>query len=375
MSHTRKRLLLFDPEIQPRSFVLFFEQGNSGVSYSIRDYSEPGAPHLRYAQEFRDRSGNILPADELIARAKIVLDAQPHPTADLKHWYNVISDANATHLGSRTGVAPSKKAVPTVPSRAGGSAASLSFPILDYDELSSLPKSSKRGDMDRIMRHPNSEDYVTWNWSRLLHRLPPVEWWPRLAKLAGFTNMSEPPEVRLWQLVASPKDYELQSRRRMTISANPLWAARAKVLQPVEGSSEIDISFHGREYLVFVEAKLGSDISLNTTYDPTRDQITRNIDCLLESAMGRTAYFWLCARDDGDQRAYVQLVREFRRNPESLWRKLPHRDPAEVRHVCNGLSIVLWRDLLEIVTPASEGGGLEMQVLAELNRRARTCEQ
>ena len=38
----RKRLLLYCPQINPASFVFFFERGDSGVSYSIRDYSQPG---------------------------------------------------------------------------------------------------------------------------------------------------------------------------------------------------------------------------------------------------------------------------------------------------------------------------------------------
>jgi hypothetical protein len=56
----------------------------------------------------------------------------------------------------------------------------------------------------------------------------------------------------------------------------------------VEGNSEIDLIIESSSLLIYIEAKLDSDISMRTTHDPARNQIIRNIDCLLDSARGRT---------------------------------------------------------------------------------------
>jgi hypothetical protein len=72
---------------------------------------------------------------------------------------------------------------------------------------------------------------------------------------------------------------------------------------PVEGATEVDVSQEGSSYLVFVEAKLGSDVSWRTTYDPT----VRNIDCLIETAGSKTPHFWMIVRDKGPSRSYTAL--------------------------------------------------------------------
>jgi len=101
-----------------------------------------------------------------------------------------------------------------------------------------------------------------------------------------------------WSSVRSPSEYEIQSRRRMLTSDNPQWELRAKSPEPVEGASEIDITFDHARFLIYVEAKLGSDVSMSTTYDPRRNQIIRNIDCLIAGSGDRVPMFWLLVRDE-----------------------------------------------------------------------------
>jgi hypothetical protein len=132
----------------------------------------------------------------------------------------------------------------------------------------------------------------------------------------------------------------------------------------VEGHTEVDAVFEGRGYLLFAEAKLGSDISANTTYDPDRNQIVRNIDVLLESCSARFPVFWLIANDRGPSRAYVQLMRSYREDPRGLLALLPHRSPEQIERVQPTLAIVLWRDLLDALEPQPGA------VLDELLRRA-----
>lgn len=154
----------------------------------------------------------------------------------------------------------------------------------------------------------------------------------------------------------------------MKNSANREWILRASNPDPVEGSSEIDVMFDHDQFLVYVEAKLGSDISMNTKYDPQRNQIVRNIDCLIENAGERMPLFWMLARDEAPDRAYVQLMKSYKADPSLLARELPHREPSTLNAVAQNLTILLWSDFGELVC----GPGWDAESAAvkkELERR------
>ncbi|HLZ43763.1 MAG TPA: hypothetical protein VKQ11_22550 [Candidatus Sulfotelmatobacter sp.] len=68
-SRGRKRQMVLVPEINPRSFLFFFEKGASGFSYSLRDYSIPNHVTERRARDFG------WSADELRRKATHILDA------------------------------------------------------------------------------------------------------------------------------------------------------------------------------------------------------------------------------------------------------------------------------------------------------------
>ena len=122
--------------------------------------------------------------------------------------------------------------------------------------------------------------------------------------------------------------------------------------------------------LAYIEAKLDSDISMRTTYDPDRNQIARNIDCLLDSARERTPYFWMLVRDDSPSRAYTQLMRKYKEDPSILARDLPHRDPALLRKVANGLAIMTWRDIArDLCVPGAADDEHMRSIKRELWRR------
>jgi hypothetical protein len=139
----------------------------------------------------------------------------------------------------------------------------------------------------------------------------------------------------------------------MLKSENTEWASRASVAEPVEGPSEIDIIFDHDQFLVYVEAKLGSDVSMSTTYDPQRNQIIRNIDCLIASAGNRKPIFWLLVRDEAPTRAYIQLINNYKADPSLLVRDLPHRDAEALRGIAQNLTILLWSDFRELVCAPS----------------------
>lgn len=135
----------------------------------------------------------------------------------------------------------------------------------------------------------------------------------------------------------------------MQSSGNREWILRASNPDPVEGNSEIDVPLDHDQFLVYVEAKLGSDISMNTKYDPQRNQIVRNIDCLIEKAKGRTPIFWMLVRDEAPVRAYVHLMKSYKADPSLLVRELPHREQAAL-NVAQNLTILLWSDFSELVS-------------------------
>jgi hypothetical protein len=366
----RKRLMIFAPAINPHSFLFFFEKGNNGYSYSLRDYSVLHRVTERYAREFG------CSADEIRRKATTIFDAPFLDTHSLSEWH-----AYTNALNESQGVRPADSAtlVPSAPavqeSKPGGRP--TEFPMLYSDTLAAMPKSAKVGDLRRMLESPRSEDWLTWNLLNLLLACRPATWWEHLVTCARKANPDvavsigpELPQFGFWRLQPSPKMYEQASRERMRVSADPLMVARSKDPKPVEGNSEIDVVIESKSFLVYIEAKLEADISMRTTYDPRRNQIVRNIDCVLEAATARTPQFWMFVRDVGSGRAYVELIRQYRDRPEILFHELPHRDPAVLRELARSLVLLTWRDISAgICEPAPGDSELMLSVKRELKRR------
>jgi hypothetical protein len=363
-----KRRLLYNTRVAANTFVFFFHKGPSQTSWSVRDYSVPGSVGLRYASDFQDAAGRIPLASEIRAAAEYDFPAPAHPTTDLDHWHAAIRGRNAEYLAGEPSAAP-VATVPLPQTQPSDGTLALSFPILNLPKLLASPKARKRGDIERILNSPNSEDYVTWNFFRLLETVPASCWWPALLRLPGVNSIdpADTPAVRLWQTAAAPRAYEALSRERMRTAENPAWRERSLDMNSVEGPSEIDIMFEGRSYIAFVEAKLGSDVSLSTTYDPERNQIARNVDCVLEVCGKRRPVFWMFVRDRQPTRAYVQLMERYRMASE-LNRSLPHRAAARLEEVASGLAVVTWAELMRLLVGANRMG-LEADVQREIERR------
>ncbi len=367
MLQDSKRRLLYNKRIAPNTFVFFFHTGPSETSWSVRDYSEPGSVGLRYASDFQDAAGRIPLASEIRAAAEYDFPAAAHPTTDLNHWHAAIRTKNAECLAGESPASPSPILIPQTQPSDG--TLEPSFPILNLPKLMASPKARKRGDIARVLHSENSEDYVTWNFFQLLESVPASCWWPALLSLTGVTSLdpADTPTVRLWQTAAAPQAYEALSRERMRRSDNPAWRKRSLDVNPVEGPSEIDITFEGRSFIAFVEAKLGSPVSLSTTYDPERNQIARNIDCVLEVCGERNPIFWMFVRDRQPMRTYTQLMDRYRTASE-LNRSLPHRAGARLEDVASSLAVVTWSELLKLLAGAKRIG-IEAEVQRELQRR------
>jgi hypothetical protein len=235
------------------------------------------------------------------------------------------------------------------------------FPVLNLQQLSDLPKGHKPQDMKRILDSRNSEDWVTWNFFQVLFKKYPTDWWRHIISVARRRNphlvfsIDERalPTPQFWSSVPSPPEYEAQSRARMLASGNEESILRAKVAGPVEGPSEIDIAFDHDQFLVYIEAKLLSDVSMNTKYDLQRNQIIRNIDCLIANAGNRKSIFWLLVKDEAPTREYVRLINNYTADPSLLVHDLPHRDTDTLGGIAQNLTILLWNDFRELVCSPS----------------------
>ena len=362
-----RRQLIYCPEVNDSSFVLLFEKGDSGESWSLRDYSLPGTVAVRYAREFG------FPLSYLAERTSRSLDAPVVSTNDLAVWHHFTLRANAELEHRQDISAEPSLATPTT--RQGDEFSSSEFGLIDRERFMALAKARKTSDMRRIFYSPNSEDWVTWNVFTLLRNVAPDTWWEHLVKLAQCDNpdfvlpdgWKQRPTVHLWRTVPAPRDYESASRKTLHVDGSD----KGPKTRPVEGRSEIDICIRNPSLTLFIEAKLGSDISLRTTYDPERNQILRNIDCLLEDAMGTAPLFWMLVRDSGQGKAYTQLMQMYREKPTKLIERLPHRDPSAVRDIAGRLSIVLWKDLVRTIPDLTLEDELTLAVFKEIHARIR----
>lgn len=195
----------------------------------------------------------------------------------------------------------------------------------------------------------------------------PDDWWRRLSP--DLWPVGESPSLHFWRHVAAPAAYEAASRERMRNSPLATDRDRAADPRPVEGKSEIDVVLESSNYLVFLEAKLGSDISATTSYDPSRNQIARNIDCAIESAGSREPVFLMLVRDCDANRAYVQMMDAYQRRPELLQRDLPHRNQQQLQRIAERLAILRWRDLAGDWLRTPDTDPLTESVRQELLRR------
>jgi hypothetical protein len=369
----KKRRMMFLPEVNSKSFVLFFERGNSGVSWSIRDYSIRNCVRERGPHDFQRT------ADEIHEQAQFSFDAPTVSTTDLSFWHQQTDEFNQRYLGKAPQV-PQSVVVPPVKladstRQPAPTNSPENIPILSLQKLLATSKGRKTADMERILHSRNSEDWVTWDFFEILLKQYPTGWWGHLVSAARRRNPKldfsvddrSLPVAKLWTAVPTPPEYEAQSRARMQASGNPEWVARAAALGPVEGCSEIDIALEHDKFLVFIEAKLGSDISMCTSHDPLRNQIVRNIDCLIQQAGERTPIFWLLARDGEPARAYVQLINAYKTDPGLLARELPHRSAETLVEIAHNLTILLWSDFAEMV--CLPGSDAETNAVKEELRR------
>ena len=245
------------------------------------------------------------------------------------------------------------------------------YPILDDDRLSAHPRAARTRDIGCIAESAQCVDWVTWNVVRLLQRRDTASWWPTVFELA----LAQAPElnrtiaesalrsVDLWRLVPPPTGYGPESRRRTSGSEPAEFPGGVENPAPVEDPTEVDIAFEGEDFLLFVATMLYGDMATGPAHDPSRHQIVRTIDCVIEEAGSRLPCFWMVVRDRHPGCLYTQTVAHYGARPEALAAALPHRNPAVLSTLASGLAIIEWRDLLPLLPDSPE--------LSEVSREVR----
>ena len=352
-AHPMGRHWLLLPDLFPHSVVSFYWKDDArapGRSWRIRDYSSGG-------KEEHGPTHIDMTHSQILARARWE-KAAPAVAVDDRYWVSETRRLNDVHGAA---LRPRPERPLSASAASAPTPAVASVPMLDEATLRRLRKGKA---LDRILTSPNSEDWVSWTVFRTLERQP--AWWPNLLRLANVADIDATavPTVTLWRALSSPRAYEKASRARMAASTEDSHRERAGDPKPVEGNTEVDIVIEGPGVLWFLEAKLHSDLSASTTYDPTRNQLARNIDVLLERAGGRRALMSLVVLDRQPDRFHTQLVARYRADPGALHVLLPHRPLFDVEAVVRDLRVVQWGDLVRLL-----GDFEPLEVRRELLRR------
>lgn len=132
----------------------------------------------------------------------------------------------------------------------------------------------------------------------------------------------------------------------------------------LEGPTHMDAILINPEngFAVVVEAKVLSDISYQITYDAMRNQIARIIDVMLDE--NKNLCEPLCRRDPGrtlfllltpemfkitdSSRLYGSKFTDYKRNPDSLVKDLPHRKSLDWLMIRRRLGWLTWEDFHSI---------------------------
>lgn len=195
-----------------------------------------------------------------------------------------------------------------------------------------------------LVLRTQSEDLMTANVFGMLKHLPPHTWLAPLLNRALKTTRFSRSAFRDLRL-SFWKDFDPPAARR-----------------GIEGPSEVDLAISFDDNLVFVEAKLGAEISQRTARDPKRDQVGRLLDVAREHC---------CRSQLFEREPFVVVIGMWRRPPAIMRRYMP---PTEQ---CVGYAS--WRDVADTVAPldteASVPGSIARDVRAYLARKVQEHEE
>jgi hypothetical protein len=247
----------------------------------------------------------------------------------------------------------------------------ISNPLLFEGELRRiLPFTQKPLNLQlrRILNSPDSEDLLTWNTFRPLADVRPLSRWllPIFQKGLGSTFVGfsrgileekdlDEATLKFWcgrttREYFPPKEHHQWLKGRLESSKVLKHRERVKVGRRLEGPTEVGLVVETPKILAFIEAKHLSDIDCQTSYDPYRDQISRNLDVGSYQAekKGKKFFFFLLTPDYHERsRLYWYKMRDYMEDPERIREKLPYRS-IDFEELSRSIGWILWKDVIEI---------------------------
>jgi hypothetical protein len=100
--------------------------------------------------------------------------------------------------------------------------------------------------------------------------------------------------------------------------------------------------------LIFVEAKYMADIDCQTSHDPCRDQISRNlaVGSFQARRAGKNFFFILLTPEYYERgRLYWYKMRDYRENPALIRERLPYLS-IDFETLSRRIGWILWRDVI-----------------------------
>lgn len=174
----------------------------------------------------------------------------------------------------------------------------------------------------------NSEDAITWNVFKTIEQSGADSIIESLFhnsfQLETSKNYFSNTIINLWKEITPTKDYI------------------DKVTK--EGNSEIDIIIENENIVWFIEAKNTSDISMDTKYSTTRNQIIRNIDVGSCYSNKKNFYFSLLIRDESLSPNGIKIIEQYRH--EDINNYLMHRS-KKIDNM-KGISVIKWNDIMNV---------------------------
>jgi hypothetical protein len=173
----------------------------------------------------------------------------------------------------------------------------------------------------------DSEDAMTWNVFKTLEKSNPEQWFSKIFPQIILDKGEQfiAPMLRFWDKYFPP------------------------LLRPFpEGETHVDLTMETSKKLIFVEVKYKADISKNTTHDPNRDQIIRNIDVGSWAAKKRAKEFYFVLLTLKTNTYSIDKFHDYKSNPLNIIEKIGsyRKDIKDYVTLCEHIHVMYWDQIL-----------------------------